>query len=306
MAPMNSDVDVVRAFNRFYTRQIGVLEESLLGSPFSLAEARVMFELARHKRTTASEIGAVLGLDPGYLSRILSKLGRNGFVVARPSPVDSRSRLLDLTTAGRRAFAAVDGRSHAQVEAMLAELSPGERERLIAAMSAVQELLACRDASPSYDLRPHRPGDLGWIVHRHAVLYAALGWNPQFEGKVAEIVANFAKHFDPACDRCWVADQDGAPVGSVALARRTASEAQLRLLLVEPRARGLGLGRHLVTECIASARQSGYRTIMLETYDSLHAARTIYAKAGFKLAGSEPDESYAPGLCAEIWRLKLV
>src|SRR5215475_2796779 len=268
----------VRAFNRFYTRRIGVLQEGLLRSHFSLAEARVLYELAQRARPTASELGQALGLDAGYLSRILAGFASRGLVGRRPSPSDGRRSLLRLTAKGRRAFASLDRRSQGETAALLAPLAADEQGRLVGALRTVERLLGgVPAANEPYVLRPLRPGDIGWVVHRHAVLYAReYGWDERFEALVAGIAARFIARHDPARERFWIAERDGEVVGSVLLVRQSRTVAKLRLLLVEPAARGHGIGARLVDECVHFARQAGYRKIMLWTNDVLHAARHLY------------------------------
>src|SRR5215213_9289016 len=265
-------VDAVRAFNRFYTRRIGVLEEGYLEGPFSLVQARVLYERAHRPRPTAPEIASALGLDTGYLSRILRGFERSGLVIKSPSASDGRQKLLSLTTRGREAFALLDSRSRAGTEAMLTRLSDTQQRRLVGAMSAITRLLGDENSAAPYLLRSHEPGDMGWVVQRHGVLYAEeYGWDQTFEALVAEIVAGFIRHFDSERERCWIVERDGENVGSVFLMAHREREGvgQLRLLLVEPSARGLGLGRRLVDECTRFARQVGYHTVALWTNDVL-------------------------------------
>ena len=245
-------VDAVRRFNRFYTKQIGVLHEGLLGSPFSLTEVRVLYELAHREKPTATELGKELGLDPGYLSRILRGFKKRGLVDKTPSEADGRQSLLSLTARGRKTFAPLNARSSNEVAAMLSKLSMVEQSRLIEAMHTIEGLLGARpEQKAPFLLRPHQPGDMGWVVHRHGVLYAQeYGWDEQFEALVAEILAKFIKEFDPKRERCWIAERDDEIVGSVFLVKQSAKVAKLRLLLVEPKARGLGIGGRLVDECI--------------------------------------------------------
>lgn len=301
-------VAAVRRFNRFYTRRIGALGEGHLSTPFSLTEARVMYELAHRDGPTATDVGRELGLDAGYLSRILRGFGARGLVEKRPSDADARRSVLALTPAGRAAFADLDARAADDVRAMLDGLSDERRRRLAEAMRAVEELLdppADPDAPP-YTLRPHRPGDMGWVTYRHGALYwREYGWNEEFEALVAEIVAEFIRGFDPARERCWMAERDGEIVGSVFLVRATDEVAKLRLLLVEPHARGLGLGRRLVDECVGFARQAGYRRITLWTNHPLVAARAIYQKAGFRLVAQAPHHSFGQDLVGETWELEV-
>jgi DNA-binding MarR family transcriptional regulator/N-acetylglutamate synthase-like GNAT family acetyltransferase len=302
-------VDCVRAFNRFYTRHIGALEQGYLESPFSLAEARVLYELAHRPKPTAAEIAADLDLDPGYLSRILRGFARAGLLEKHPSPRDSRQRLLSLTDRGRAAFAPLDTASRAQIAAMLAELAPAERRRLVEAMRTVSGLLGDpgQRAEPCL-LRPHGPGDMGWVVARHGALYAQeYGWDATFEALVAEIAAGFLRNFDPARERCWIAERNGENVGSVFLMKHPQREgvARLRLLLVEPSARGLGIGRRLIEECTRFARQTGYQAITLWTNDVLLAARRIYEAAGYRLVHEAPHRSFGHDLVEQTWELPL-
>jgi DNA-binding MarR family transcriptional regulator/N-acetylglutamate synthase-like GNAT family acetyltransferase len=302
-------VDAMRRFNRFYTRRIGVLQEGLLRSPFSLAEARVLYEVAHRDAPTAAELGKELGLDPGYLSRILRGLRKRGLVDRRPSPADGRESLLGLTARGKATFATLDERSRKEIGAMLAPLPVPRQRGLIEAMGTVEDLLgdpAPAKAAAAYVLRSHQPGDMGWVVHRHGVLYAQeYGWDETFEGLVAEIVARFVKHLEPKRERCWIAEQDGEIVGSVFLVKQARTVARLRLMLVEPRTRGMGIGTRLAGECIRFARQAGYRKITLWTNSVLLAARHIYAQAGFRLVKEEPYHGFGHDLVGETWDLKL-
>jgi DNA-binding MarR family transcriptional regulator/N-acetylglutamate synthase-like GNAT family acetyltransferase len=297
----------VRRFNRFYTRQIGALNEGLLASPFSLTEARVLYELAHRERPTASEVSQALRLDAGYLSRILRRFERRGLIRRQPSEADGRRSLVALTGKGRSAFTTLDGRSHAEVREMLSRLGESEQRRLLEAMGTVERLLgAPSDPKPPYLLRPHQPGDMGWVVHRHGVLYAQeYGWDEQFEALVAGIVAEFVKNFDPKRECCWIAEREGDILGSVFLVKQSETVAKLRLLLVEPSARGLGIGTRLVAECVRAARRLGYRTLTLWTQQTLHAARHIYEQAGFHLVRSEPHHSFGHDLVGETWDLDL-
>jgi DNA-binding MarR family transcriptional regulator/N-acetylglutamate synthase-like GNAT family acetyltransferase len=304
---LEARVEAARRFNRFYTRRIGVLQEGLLQSPFSLAEARVLYELAHRERPRAAELGKELGLDAGYLSRILRSLRKRGLVDRRPSPDDGRTNLLGLTRRGNAAFATLDERSRREIGAMLAALPRRGQSRLVEAMGAIEELLGgARRAAVPYLLRSHQPGDMGWVVHRHGALYAQeYGWDERFEGLVAEIVARFVKRFDPKRERCWIAEKDGEIVGSVFLVKKSKTVAQLRLMLVEPRARGLGIGTRLVDECVRFARPAGYRKITLWTNSVLLAARHIYKQAGFQLVDKEPYHGFGHDLVGETWDLKL-
>jgi DNA-binding MarR family transcriptional regulator/GNAT superfamily N-acetyltransferase len=302
-------VEAVRRFNRFYTRQIGVLNEGLLDSPFSLTEARVLYELAQHEQTTAARLARELGLDPGYLSRILRRLQQRGLLRRRRSDTDGRQRLLSLTARGQAAFSKLDAASRDQIAAMLRELSPEEQDRLLHAMRTVESVLgAPAEHRVPYILRPHQPGDMGWVVHRHGVLYnREYGWDETFEALVAEIVAAFIRDYDPRRERCWIAEMDGENVGSVFLVKDPEREgvAKLRLLLVERHARGLGIGRRLVQECTRFARQVGYRKISLWTTSVLEAARRIYAQEGYRLVHAEPYHSFGHDLVSETWELEL-
>jgi DNA-binding MarR family transcriptional regulator/GNAT superfamily N-acetyltransferase len=299
-------VDDVRRFNRFYTRRIGVLREGLLGSEFPLPEARLLYELGQRQRCTATQLGADLDLDAGYLSRLLQSLRKRGFVTAKPSPEDARRSLLSLTAKGRRAFSTLDSRSRGEVAGMLAKLPGLAQARLVEAMKTVESLLAENGAAPRITLRPHRPGDMGWVVHRHGALYAEeYGWDERFEALVAGIVARFVQDFDAARERCWIAEMAGRTVGSVFVVKQNKTTAKLRLLLVEPEARGLGIGRRLVEECIRFARDKGYRRLVLWTQSNLDAARGIYRRCGFRRVKSEPHASFGVRLTGEYWQLRL-
>lgn len=304
---LDQRIAAVRQFNRFYTRQIGVLTEGYLESPFSLTEVRVLYELAHRGTTTASQLSRELGLDAGYLSRILRGFARRGLIDKQPSDADGRQTLLSLTVQGQEVFAPLDARAHDQIGALLGALPVPEQERLVGAMRTIEELLGTRsEVSPPYLLRPPYPGDLGWVVYRHGALYAQeYGWDEQFEGLVAGIVASFVQNHDPKRERCWIAERDGEPVGSVFLVKQSDTVAKLRLLLVEPRARGMGIGSRLVDECVRFARLVGYRKITLWTQSVLVAARHIYDRAGFRLVHEEPHHSFGHDLVAETWELDL-
>jgi DNA-binding MarR family transcriptional regulator/GNAT superfamily N-acetyltransferase len=309
-------IDTIRRFNRFYTRRIGVLHEGLLDSSFTLTESRLLWELAHRDDLTATELSRTLELDPGYLSRLLTAFKTRGLIRSTRSTDDGRQQHLSLTPAGRRAFAPLDTRSRQDVAALLAALDETQQQHLLASMTGIERLLASpeeRGASPC-TLRPHRAGDIGWVVSRHGALYAGeYGWDLRFEALVARIAADFIDRFDPAREACWIAERDGVPVGSVFLVQaRTDADAvpidgtaQLRMLLIEPSARGLGLGKRLVDECTQFARRAGYRKIMLWTNASLLAARGIYAKAGYVLTHSEPHHSFGHDLVGETWELVL-
>ena len=304
---LDTRVDAVRRFNRFYTKQIGVLQEGLLGSQFSLTEVRVLYELAHRKQPTATELGKELGLDPGYLSRILRGFQGRGLVERTPSKSDGRQSLLLLTERGRKTFAPLNARSHDEIASVLGTLSAEEQNRLIGAMHTIEGLLGPRpEPKLPYLLRPHQPGDIGWIIHRHGALYAQeYGWDETFEALVGEIAAKFIKEFDPKREGCWIAERDGEIVGSVFLVKKSARVAKLRLMYVEPKARGLGIGSRMVQECIRFARHVGYRKITLWTNSVLVAARHIYKKAGFRLVAEEPHHSFGHDLVGETWELKL-
>ena len=301
----------VRRFNRFYTRQLGVLRKTYLGSPYSLAEARVLYEIFKGGAPTATDIGRALDLDAGYLSRTLRSFEKRGLIVRKASASDARQSHLVLTARGRKAFAPLDQRSQDATAEMLGRLSGADEARLIAAMATIEELLnaAPPENSPPqrrYDLRPPRHGDFGWIVGRHAELYAQeYGWVAPFEGVCAQIVADFVNEFDDKRERCWIAEMDGENVGSIILAKESETVARIRLLLVDPKARGLGLGRHLTDESIRFARDAGYRKMTLWTHSVLTAARHIYQQAGFKLVRSEQHESWGRPVISEHWDLEL-
>lgn len=300
-------IAAVRRFNRFYTQQIGVLREGLHESRFSLTQARVLYELAQRPPLPAAELARDLALDAGYLSRILRGFETEGLIVRTPSKTDARQSSIALTEAGRAAFAPLDRASREEISALLRRLPGPQQQRLVEAMRTIETLLGDRPASrPPYLLRPHRAGDIGWVVHRHGVLYAEeYGWDETFEALVAEVGAEFIKNFDPKRERCWIAEQDGAIVGSVFLVRKTDEIAKLRLLYVEPFARGAGIGRRLVEECLRFAKSVGYRRITLWTNSVLVAARRIYETAGFELVASEPHHSFGHDLVGETWERDL-
>jgi DNA-binding MarR family transcriptional regulator/N-acetylglutamate synthase-like GNAT family acetyltransferase len=308
---MTSDtptIQAIRSFNRFYTRQIGVLREGLLKSPFSLAELRVLYEIAHRNQPTAAELCQQLGLDPGYLSRILRGFEKRGLVSKSASQIDGRQSLLALTGRGRKTFAALDARQSEEVATMLRQLPLTEQARLVRAMRSIQSVLsAAPEPKTPYILRSHQPGDMGWVVHRHGVLYAQeYGYDETFEALVAEIVAKFVQHFDPKRERCWIAEKDGEIVGSVFLVKKSKTVAKLRLLLVEPSARGLGIGKRLVDECMRFARQVGYKKMVLWTQSELPAARHIYQQAGFILAQQKKHRSWGRNdLVSQVWERKL-
>jgi DNA-binding MarR family transcriptional regulator/ribosomal protein S18 acetylase RimI-like enzyme len=304
-------VDTVRRFNRFYTREIGVLPEGYLDSPFSLTEGRVLYELAHREKPTASDVCASLGLDAGYLSRILSAFEKRGLVEKTPSASDGRQSLLALTEKGWVQFTPLESRSNRHVSGMLAKLSESQQRQLIGALQTIEKLLARTEpAAPAshaaYLLRPHQPGDMGWIVYRQGLLYfQEYGYDERFEALCAEIVAKFIQNYDAKRERCWIAEKDGEIVGSVFLVAKSKTVAKLRLLYVEAAARGLGIGSRLVAECVRFARQAGYKKIVLWTQSELDAARHIYKKAGFRVVGKKKHFSFNKHLVAETWELSL-
>jgi DNA-binding MarR family transcriptional regulator/N-acetylglutamate synthase-like GNAT family acetyltransferase len=304
-------IAAVRRFNRYYTRQIGVLRKTFLDSPYSLGEARVLYEVASRRAPTASDIARSLDLDAGYLSRVLRNFERRGLIRRQPSSKDARQSHLTLTARGQKSFTPLDARSQRDTAAMLAKLEPADRARLIAAMTAIEGLLGgapAAEAAPqrNYILRPPRPGDFGWIVKRHAELYAQeYLWREPFEGVCAQIVADFVNKYDANRERCWIAESNGENVGTVMLVNDGDGVARLRLLLVEPRARGLGIGARLTDEAVRFARGAGYRKITLWTHSVLTAARHIYQGAGFKLMRSEEHQSWGQPVVSEHWDLEL-
>jgi DNA-binding MarR family transcriptional regulator/N-acetylglutamate synthase-like GNAT family acetyltransferase len=304
-------IATVRRFNRFYTRQIGVLRRNFLDSPYSLAEARVLYEIAIGRSPTASEIGRALDLDAGYLSRVLRNFEKGGLIRRTASPRDGRQSHLALSPRGRQAYAPLEVRSQRNMAAMLEKLAPTDQARLIAAMHTIEALLGGEAPPPQpagreYKLRAPLPGDFGWIVKRHAELYAQeYRWTEPFEGVCAQIVADFANKNDPKRERCWIAEMDGENVGCIFLVKDSAKVARIRLLLVDPKARGLGLGARLVDECIRCARRAGYKKITLWTHSVLKAARHIYQNAGFRLMRTERHNSWGPPVVSEFWDLDL-
>ncbi|HEY6440087.1 MAG TPA: bifunctional helix-turn-helix transcriptional regulator/GNAT family N-acetyltransferase [Acetobacteraceae bacterium] len=304
-ADFDNRVAAVRRFSRFYTRVIGALQDGLLHSSFSLAEARVLYELAQRAGATATELGRELDLDPGYLSRILQRFERDGLLARAPSPIDRRQSLLSLTRVGHDAFAPLDARSREEIGALLAPLAEPAQASVVAAMGCIEASLGAPRSGP-WLLRQHRPGDIGWVVGRHGALYAEeYGFDTRFEALVARVAGEFLALHDPACERCWIAEYGGVNIGSVFLVRQSDEEAKLRLLLVDPAARGLGIGRRLVAECIGFARETGYRRIALWTNEVLVAARAIYQQAGFRLVASKPHSDFGPPMVGEDWVLAL-
>ena len=296
----------MRAFNRDYTRRIGVLSRGLLDSPWSLTEARVLYEIAHHPGVTASELAAGLGLDRGYLSRILKRFTAKRLLARAAAGADARRQHLRLTPAGRVAFAPLERRARRQVRTLLAPLDAPRRVALLAAMSTIRAAFDPASSAAALTLRAHRPGDMGWVVERHGALYAReYGWSEEFEALVAAITADFIRKLDPVRERCWIAELAGRRVGCVFLVADAAGSARLRLLLVEPAARGQGIGRRLVDECVRFARQAGYRKLTLWTQSLLHAARQLYREAGFKRVARQPHVSFGARLVSETWELAL-
>ena len=304
---LETRIDAVRRFNRFFTRRIGVLREGLLHTPYSLTEARILFEIAHRDDLAASDLSHELGLDPGYLSRILARLEQQGLIDKVRSENDARRRLLSLTPEGEGAFSLLDGRSREEVADMLGELSEGDQRRLLEAMQTIEGVLTKGfKFSEPFFLRTHEPGDMGWVVHRHGVLYAReYGWDERFEALVAQIAADFINNFDRVKERCWIAEMGGENVGCVFVVKASDTVAKLRLLLVEPKARGLGLGTRLVEECIRFARSRGYEKLTLWTNSVLNAARRIYEEKGFKIVEEEGHHSFGKDLIGQNWELKL-
>jgi DNA-binding MarR family transcriptional regulator/GNAT superfamily N-acetyltransferase len=305
----NDHAEAVQQFNRFYTRYIGALQERSLDSSFSPTEARVLNELAQREHPSASDLTRDLGLDPGYLSRILRSFQSKGLITRQKSDKDARRSQLALTPKGRSAFAPLDEQSREAVARMLEALPDESQTRLLNAMHTIEAVLSGNaPATPSLPavVRPHRPGDIGWIIHRHGALYTREhGWSIDFEAAVAGIAARFLRDFDPKRERCWIAERAGEIVGSVMLVRESKKVAQLRLLLVDPIARGHGLGSRLVSECVRFARHAGYKRITLWTNSILTSARHIYERAGFRLMKEEPHHSFGKDLVGEHWELKL-
>lgn len=307
MTTVADRIAAVREFSRFFTAVIGVLDEGLLRSPYSLTEARVIFELAQSEQTEVVDLRRTLGLDPGYLSRMLSRMEADGLVVRGRSGSDGRRQTIELTAAGRKVFAMLDSRSAEQVGTLLAPLSNRDQHRVVEAMGTIRALLGGERQRTPVSIHALRAGDLGWVVHRHGVLYAQeYGWDETFEALVARIVADYVDGRDPRRENAWLAEVDGRPVGCVFCVRGDdADTAKLRLLLVEPAARGMGVGSRLVEECIEFARSAGYRMLTLWTNDVLHAARRIYQRAGFELVEEEKHHSFGHDLVGQYWRLAL-
>ena len=304
---LENHVAAVRRFNRFYTQHLGVLRSDWLDSPFSLTEARVLYEIRQRDRATATEIGRDLGLDAGYMSRILRRFHKAGLIRKEISPDDGRQSFLTITARGKKAFDPLEQKTERQVGGVLGRLPGPEQDQLVAAMGAIERMIG---PAPKQDgeivLREPKPGDLGWIVQRHAELYLQeYGWAENFEGICAQIVADYVKNFDPACERCWIAEMDGRNVGCVFLVKDSGKVARLRLLLVDPAARGRGLGTRLTGECVRFARECSYQRITLWTHKVLTAARHVYQQAGFRLTSSEAKKSFGKDVVSEYWDMTL-
>jgi DNA-binding MarR family transcriptional regulator/GNAT superfamily N-acetyltransferase len=307
MATTTRQIAAVRGFNRFYTRQIGVLDRGFLDSPFSLTEVRVLYEVSARDRPTATDLGRELGLDAGYLSRLLRGLRARRLVSIAPSPSDGRQSILRLTAQGRKVFAVLNARQIDAVHEMLRGLADHDRRNVFAAMRTIETALGSPVAGKAACvLRPPRAGELGWVIHRHGLLYnQEYGWDETFEALVAGIVADFVRTYDPRRERCWIAERDREVVGSVFCVKKTASIARLRMLYVEPSARGLGIGKRLVDACVGFARRAGYRKMTLWTNDVLHAARAIYVRTGFRLVAEEGHHSWGRDLVSQTWEMDL-
>jgi len=302
-------VQTLRRFNRFYTAQIGVVNEHLVDSQFSMSEMRVLYELAHRDQPTAGALAKELGLDPGYLSRMLRTFEKRGLLSRSESKLDGRQNLLSLTDQGREIFGPLEARWQEQMVHLLENTPHSDRKRLVEAMHAIEAILGQKSeaTATSYLLRTHRPGDMGWVVQRHGEIYwQEYRYDERFEAFCAEIVAHFVLNLDPKCDACWIAEKDGRNVGSIFVVRKSKTLAKLRLLLVEPSARGLGIGRRLVEECVRFSRDAGYKKMVLWTQSELHAARHLYQQAGFKVVDRQRHDSFGrKGLVAETWELAL-
>lgn len=309
-ADLEDRIAAVRRFTRFYTRQIGLLHEHLLDTPFSMTEARLLWELAHREPSTATALGADLGLDAGYLSRILRRFAENGLISRKATPADARQNLIAITAKGRKAFAPLNQGSRDQVAAMLEALDPAGQDRVVGAMATVEHLLSppsrCATRPPLIVLRPHRAGDMGWVTSANGALYAReYGWDMTYEALVGKITAEFIEKFDVKRERCWIAEMGGERVGSVFCVAKSDTIAKLRLLIIGPKARGLGLGKRLVEECMTFAKEAGYTRMTLWTQSILTAARAIYAAKGFELVAEEPHHSFGVDLIGETWERDL-
>ena len=305
--PPNDRISAVRRFNRLYTREIGALDREFLSSPFTLTEMRVLYELCYNAPSTATRLCQDLALDAGYMSRILKTFSRQGFLARELSPTDGRQSILHLSAKGRRGFAQLEDRQRDAVDGMLGKLSAGDQRRLLDAMRSIETLLTPGELpAVPYIIRPPEAGDIGWIIHRQGVLYnQEYGWDEQFEALVGEIASRFVQNFDAKHERCWIAEREGEIIGSVFCAKKSATVAQLRLLYVEPSARGLGVGTRLVDECVAFARRAGYRKMTLWTNGVLHSARHIYQRAGFVKVAEKSHHSFGHDLVSQTWQLAL-
>ena len=299
-------VSAIRRFNRFYTQRLGILQDGFLQTPFSLTEARVLYELAHRDKPTASDLTRELGLDAGYLSRILQRFQQQGLIRKETSSDDGRRSHLCITAKGRKAYAPLEDHSNEQVGAMLDAVAPARRDEMLKAMHCIEDALQHIHVDKGYVLRPPRPGDLGWIVARHATFYFEhYGWREPFEAMCAQIVADFGNDHDSKRERCWVAERDGQTVGSIFVVKETDEIARMRLLLVDPSAQGLGIGAALIDASLAFAREAGYRRMTLWTHQVLTAARALYQSRGFTLTASEPHNSWGVDVVGETWDLEL-
>lgn len=306
MKTLASRVDAVRHFSRFYTKRIGLLSEGILESPYSLTEARVLYELAHHDARHPTELAAELELDPGYVSRVLKRFERRGLVHRSRSGEDRRKIAVSLTHEGLAEFEGLSAGSRGQIESLLSATDTAGQERVVRAMRTIERELGAEPAARRVTYRGHRPGDLGWIVERHAVLYSAShGWDDTFEAMVAGIARDFLERFDPSHERSWIAEVDGRRAGAIALVRKSKTVGQLRLLFVEPWARGLGIGARLVSECVGQARHVGYRRMILFTVAGLDAARRLYEAEGFVLTEETPGHAWGKDHLAQTWELTL-
>jgi len=311
MTTLANDIAAVRRFSRFYTQRIGLLSDGILDGPYSLTEVRVLYEVANAEVATPSRVAARLELDPGYVSRVVKKFERDGLMRRERSNVDRRQYLLDLTDQGTAAFEELDASSSAQIQGLLSRTTDEGRHRVIDAMREIEQALGGTlddepGAAPRVTFRSHEPGDLGWIVQRHGEMYHALrGWDATFEAMVAKIVASFVDNYDPTCERGWIAEVDGSRAGAIALVRKSKTVGQLRLLFVEPFARGLGIGTRLVSECVGQARHVGYRRMVLYTVAGLESARRLYEAEGFTLAEETPSQAWGKTQMEQRWELKL-
>ncbi|MHA2003411.1 MAG: bifunctional helix-turn-helix transcriptional regulator/GNAT family N-acetyltransferase [Candidatus Thorarchaeota archaeon] len=304
---LEENIQDIRQFNRFYTKRIGLLNRGLLRTKFSLSQARVIFELSQQEQITSSEIVKRLGIDPSYLSRILSAYERENLIVKEKSEIDNRQWMIRLTDKGKDAFRELDDRASEEIREMLQSMSSEDQDRFLKAITTIGNVLSAKSSPAlSYLIRPHRAGDIGWIVHRHGVIYSEeYGWDETFEALTAEILAKFIQSHDLKRERIWIAEQDGENVGSVMIVDAGDQVAQLRLLLVEPKARGKGIGRKLIEECIDFSRRNGYKKIKLWTQSNLLAARHLYIDYGFELVGDESHKSFGHELTAEFWELQM-